>query len=140
MEADQMQPRPRNQRSQTLHEFQRGQKAGAVAAALKGAKDFAAAAKAQGFPSQDTRPASRAGPAAGHRRQSGGGQGGLRTAGRRRQRPDCDGPRHGDREGPEKGDVTPEEFASAKEQFRAEIVNERRTRFFAAYMGEVRRS
>ena len=34
----------------------------------------------------------------------------------------------------EKDPVTPEEFRNAKEAFRAEILNERRGRFFAAYM------
>jgi hypothetical protein len=34
----------------------------------------------------------------------------------------------------EKDPVTPEEFRKAKEAFRAEILNERRGRFFNAYM------
>jgi len=34
----------------------------------------------------------------------------------------------------EKDPVTPEEFRKARETFRAEILNERRGRFFAAYM------
>ena len=34
----------------------------------------------------------------------------------------------------EKDPVTPEEFRQAKERFRAEVLNERRARFFNAYM------
>jgi parvulin-like peptidyl-prolyl isomerase len=34
----------------------------------------------------------------------------------------------------DRDDVTPDEFKLAKETFRAELVNERRGRFFAAYM------
>ena len=45
------------------------QKAGAVAAALKSAKDFAAAAKAQGLESKDTELIARRAPLPGRRRQ-----------------------------------------------------------------------
>ena len=38
----------------------------------------------------------------------------------------------------ERDDVTPDEFRTAREQFRAELLNERRSRFFAAYMGKVK--
>ena len=34
----------------------------------------------------------------------------------------------------ERDEVTPEEFRKAKETFRAELLNERRGRFFSAYM------
>jgi peptidyl-prolyl cis-trans isomerase D len=114
------------------------QRAGAVAAALKSAKDFAATAKAQGFPSQDSELVAR--------------QGALPGIG---VSPEVDkvafalpagsvsDPIVTDRgtvivKVVEKDDVTPAEFASAKEQFRADLVNERRSRFFAAYMGKLR--
>jgi parvulin-like peptidyl-prolyl isomerase len=38
----------------------------------------------------------------------------------------------------ERDDVTPDEFRTGREQFRAELLNERRSRFFAAYMGKVK--
>ena len=75
------------------------QRAAAVAAALKSAPDFAAAAKAQGLESKDTELIAREAAAARHRREHAGGQGGLRAAGRRRQRSDRDRQGHGDREG-----------------------------------------
>ena len=36
--------------------------------------------------------------------------------------------------------VTPEEFAKEKETFRAELLNEKRNRFFTAYMTKVKES
>jgi len=38
----------------------------------------------------------------------------------------------------ERDDVTPEEFRQGREAFRAELLNERRGRFFTAYMGKVK--
>ena len=38
----------------------------------------------------------------------------------------------------ERDEVTPEELKTGKEAFRAELLNERRERFFSAYMGKVR--
>ena len=38
----------------------------------------------------------------------------------------------------EKDDVTPDELRQAQEAFRAELLNERRSRFFAAYMGKAK--
>ena len=38
----------------------------------------------------------------------------------------------------EKDDVTADEFGTAREQFRTEYVNERRSRFFTAYMAKVK--
>ena len=38
----------------------------------------------------------------------------------------------------ERDDVTPEEFRQAREAFRAELLNERRGRFFTAYMAKVK--
>jgi hypothetical protein len=38
----------------------------------------------------------------------------------------------------EKDPVTPDEFRKAKEAFRAEVLNERRGRFFEAYMAKAR--
>jgi len=114
------------------------QRAGEVAAALKSAKDFAAAAKAQGFPAQDSELVTR--------------QGALPGIG---VSPEVDKVAFGLAAGAvsdpivtdrgtvivkvlEKDEVTPEEFATAKEQFRADLVNERRSRFFSAYMGKLK--
>jgi parvulin-like peptidyl-prolyl isomerase len=38
----------------------------------------------------------------------------------------------------EKHDVTPDELRQGQEAFRAELLNERRARFFSAYMGKAR--
>lgn len=38
----------------------------------------------------------------------------------------------------EKQEVTPEEWASSKDRFREELLNDRRNRFFAAYMGKAK--
>ena len=114
------------------------QRAGAVAAALKSAKDFAATAKTQGFPSQDTELIARQGtlPGIGVSPEVDKVAFGLPAGG-------VSDPIVTDRgtvivKVVEKDDVTPAEFTSAKEQFRAEIVNERRSRFFAAYMGKLK--
>jgi peptidyl-prolyl cis-trans isomerase D len=114
------------------------ERAGAVAAALKSAKDFAAAAKAQGFPSQDTELIARQGtlPGVGVSPEVDKVAFGLPVGG-------VSDPIVTDRgtvivKVVEKDDVTPAKFASAKEQFRTEIVNERRGRFFAAYMGKLK--
>jgi hypothetical protein len=40
----------------------------------------------------------------------------------------------------ERDEVTPDELRMGKEAFRAELVNERRDRFFSAYMSKVRES
>jgi len=114
------------------------QKAAEVAAALKSAKDFAAAAKAQGFPSQDSELIAR-----------GGSLPGIGVS------PEVEKVAFGLAAGAvsdpivtdrgtvivkvlEKDEVTPEEFANAKEQFRTDLVNERRSRFFSAYMGKLK--
>ena len=38
----------------------------------------------------------------------------------------------------ERDDVTPEEFRQGREAFRAELLNERRNRFFTAYMNKAK--
>jgi peptidyl-prolyl cis-trans isomerase D len=114
------------------------QRAGAVAAALKGAKDFAVTAKAQGFPSQDTELIARQGALPGI-----GVAPEVDKVAFRLPAGSVSDPIVTDRgtvvvKVVEKDEVTPEEFASAKEQFRADLVNERRSRFFAAYMGKLK--
>ena len=70
-----------------------------VAAALKSASNFAAAAKAQGLEAKDTDLIARGAALPGRRRERRGGQGRLRPAGRRRERSDLDARRDGDRQG-----------------------------------------
>ena len=114
------------------------QKAGAIAAALKSAKDFSAAAKAQGLEAKDTELVARGsalpdvGVSAEVERvafslpagsvsdpiQTTDGTAIIRVV--------------------EKDDVTPDELRQAREAFRAELLNERRSRFFAAYMGKAK--
>jgi|SoiMethySBSTD1v2_1073268.scaffolds.fasta_scaffold07643_6 peptidyl-prolyl cis-trans isomerase D len=110
------------------------QRAAAIAAQLKSAPDFAAAAKTLGFEAKESQLVSRdaALPDVGVSPQvdkvafalpKGGVSDPIETA---------DATvivRVADRD-----DVTPDEFRIAKERFRAELVNERRNRFFASYM------
>ena len=114
---------------------QRGE---AIAAALRSAPNFAAAAKAQGVEAKDTELVARnaALPDIGVSAEVdkaafalpvNGVSGPIKTS-----------------EGTvivrvvEKDPVTPEEFRKAREAFRAEMLNERRGRFFSAYMTKAR--
>jgi len=114
------------------------ERANAIAAALKSAKDFAAAAKAQGLESKDTElvPRGAAIPDVGVSPEvdrvaftlpAGSVSDPIQTT-----------------DGTvivrvvERDDVTPDELRQGQEAFRAELLNERRSRFFAAYMGKAR--
>ena len=114
------------------------ERANAIAAALKSAKDFAAAAKAQGLESKDTElvPRGAAIPDVGVSPEvdrvaftlpAGSVSDPIQTT-----------------DGTvivrvvERDDVTPGELRQGQEAFRAELLNERRSRFFAAYMGKAR--
>jgi peptidyl-prolyl cis-trans isomerase D len=114
------------------------QRAGEIAASLKSAADFAAAAKAQGLDAKDTELVARdsALPDVGVSPEvdkvafalpagtvsdpitTGEGTVIVRVV--------------------ERDEVTPDEFRAAKETFRAELLNERRNRFFSAYMGRAK--
>lgn len=110
------------------------QRASEIAAALKGAANFSAAAKAQGLEAKDTQLIPRESP--------------LPDVG---VSPEVDKVAFtvpvGSVSGPittsqgtvivkvaEREDVTPDKFRSAKELFRSELLTERRNRFFGAYM------
>jgi peptidyl-prolyl cis-trans isomerase D len=114
------------------------QRASSIAATLKSAGDFAAAAKAQGFEAKDTELVARQAP--------------LPDIG---VSPEVDRVAFtlpaGAVSDPiqtndatvivkvvERDEVTPDEFRIAREAFRAELLNERRGRFFTAYMGKVK--
>ena len=114
------------------------ERANAIAAALKSAKDFAAAAKAQGLESKDTElvPRGAAIPDVGVSPEvdrvaftipAGSVSDPIQTT-----------------DGTEivrvveRDDVTPDELRQGQEAFRAELLNERRSRFFASYMGKAR--
>ena len=114
------------------------ERASAIATALKSSKDFAAAAKAQGLEAKDTElvPRGAALPDIGVSPevdrvafslpagsvsdpiQTTDGTVIVRVA--------------------EKDDVTPDELRQGQEAFRAELLNERRARFFSAYMSKAR--
>jgi len=110
------------------------QRASAIAAQLKSAKDFAAAAKALGFESKDSDLVARdsALPEVGVSRE-------VDRVAFALPKGAVSDPiqaqnatvivRVADRD-----DVTPDELKLAKEKFRAELLNERRGRFFASYM------
>jgi peptidyl-prolyl cis-trans isomerase D len=114
------------------------QRASAIAAALKSSKDFAATAKAQGVTAKDTELIARGSA--------------LPDIG---ISPDVDRVAFslpaGSVSDPiqttdgtiivrvvERDDVTPDELRQAREAFRAELLNERRTRFFSSYMGKAK--
>src|SRR5258705_3462090 len=116
------------------------QKAGEIASALRSAKDFSAAAKAQGLEAKDTQLIVRGSPLpdigvstevdkAAFSLPSGGvsdpiatsnGSVIVRVA--------------------ERQDVTPEAMQQAKESFRTQFLNERRELFFASYMSKAKQA
>ena len=114
------------------------QRESAIAAQLKSASDFAAAAKAQGFEAKDTDLVARGTP--------------LPDVG---VNPEIEKAVFGLPAGSvsepittrdstvivrvvERDDVTPDELRLGKEAFREQLLNERRTRFFAAYMAKAK--
>ena len=110
------------------------QRASAIAAQLKSAPDFAAAAKAQGFEAKESELVAR-----GSALPDVGVSTAVDTAAFALPKGGVSDPiqtpnatvivRVVDRD-----DVTADEFRLARERFRAELVNERRARFFASYM------
>jgi peptidyl-prolyl cis-trans isomerase D len=114
------------------------QRANAIAAALKSAPNFSAAAKAQGFDAKDTELVARnaALPDIGVSPEVDKVTFALPVNGVSDPIKTSDGTvivRV-----VEKDAVTPDEFRKAKEAFRAELLNERRGRFFSAYMSKAR--
>jgi peptidyl-prolyl cis-trans isomerase D len=110
------------------------QRAAAIAAQLKSAPDFAAAAKALGFEAKESQLVSRdaALPDVGVNPQVDKIAFALPKGAISDPIETTDATvivRVADRD-----DVTPDEFRLAKERFRAELVNERRNRFFTSYM------
>jgi peptidyl-prolyl cis-trans isomerase D len=114
------------------------QRAGQIAAALRGAADFAAAAKAQGFPAKDTQLIPRGSPLpdvgvnadvdkAAFSLPAGGVSEPITTA---------------DAtvivRVVERDDVTPQELVQGKEPFREQLLADRRGRFFGAYMARAK--
>ncbi|HZJ30756.1 MAG TPA: peptidyl-prolyl cis-trans isomerase [Vicinamibacterales bacterium] len=110
------------------------QRASAIAAQLKGAKDFAAAAKAQGFEAKDSQLVARdsALPDVGVNPEVDKVAFTLPTGGV------SDPIQTNDAtvivRVAERDDVTPDEMKLGRERFRAELLNERRGRFFASFM------
>jgi peptidyl-prolyl cis-trans isomerase D len=114
------------------------QKATAIAAALKSAKDFAAAAKAAGFEAKDTELIARDAPLPdiGVNAEVSKAAFALPVGGVSEPIQTTDATvivRVA-----EKDDITPEEFRIAKERFRAERLNEKRGQFFTAYMSKAK--
>jgi peptidyl-prolyl cis-trans isomerase D len=114
------------------------QRASAIASALKSAPNFAAAAKAQGLEAKDTELIARnsALPDIGVSPEVDKAAFALPANGVSDPIKTSDGTvivRV-----VEKDAVTPDEFKKARETFRAEMLNERRGRFFAAYMAKAR--
>ncbi len=114
------------------------QRAASFAAALKSSSDFAAAAKAQGFEAKSSELVAREAPLpdigvspevdrAAFVLPIGGVSDPIQTADATVIVKVL-----------ERDDVTPAEFRIAREAFRAEVLNERRGRFFSAYMTKVK--
>ncbi len=114
------------------------ERAAQIAAALKAAPDFAAAAKAQGFEATETQLVARdsALPEIGVSTEVDRAAFSLPVGGVSDpiQTPDATVIVRV----MERDEVTPEEFRLAREAFRAELLNERRGRFFTAYMTKVK--
>ena len=115
-------------------------RASAIASALRGAKDFAAAAKAQGFEAKDTGMVARrsALPNLGISPDVDKVAFRLPAGGVSEPIPTSDGTvivRVVERD-----DVTPEEFAAGKDAFREQLLSERRNRFFGAYMNKAKQT
>jgi len=113
-------------------------RAAAMAAALASARDFVAAAKAQGVEAKETELVARGSalPDIGISRQVDQVAFGLPVGGVSGVIDTPDGSviiRAAERD-----DVTPDELRIAREAFRAELLNERRGLFFAAYMGKAK--
>ena len=114
------------------------ERATAVADALKSAKDFAAAAKAQGLEAKDTElvPRGTAIPDIGVSPEVERIAFSLPTGSVSDPIQTADGTvivRVVNRD-----EVTPDELKQAQEAFRADLLNERRARFFSAYMGKAK--
>ena len=113
------------------------QRATEIAASLRGAKDFAAAAKAQGLEAKDTELVARGStlPDVGISPEVDAVAFALPVAGV------SEPIRLNDAtvivRVVSRDDVTPEEFGKEKETFRAELLNERRNRFFSSSMTKV---
>jgi peptidyl-prolyl cis-trans isomerase D len=114
------------------------QRADAIAAALKSSRDFAAAAKAQNVTVKDTELIARGSalPDIGVSPEVDRAAFALPAGSVSDPIQTTDGTvivRVVERD-----DVTPEEFRQAQEAFRAELLSERRARFFSSYMGKAR--
>src|SRR6185503_7607064 len=101
------------------------QRAGEIASALRAAKDFAAAAKAQGLEAKDTQLIARGSPLPDigvspevDTIATANGSVIVRVA--------------------ERQDVTPDALRQAKESFRTQLLNEQRELFFASYMSKAK--
>jgi peptidyl-prolyl cis-trans isomerase D len=114
------------------------QKAAEIASALRSAKDFAAAAKAQGLEAKDSQLVMRGSPLPdiGVSPEVDKIAFGLPVNGVSDPIPTSTGTvivRVAERE-----DVTPDQLRQAKESFRAQLLNERRDIFFASYMAKAK--
>jgi peptidyl-prolyl cis-trans isomerase D len=110
------------------------QRAGEIAAALKGSKDFAGAAKAQGFDAKDTELVARGSalPDVGINPE-------VEKVAFSLPAGSVSDPIRTDNATvivrvAERDDVTPDELKQGKEAFREQLLTERRNRFFSAYM------
>ena len=116
------------------------QKAGEIASSLRSARDFAAAAKAQGLEAKDTQLITRGSPIpdVGVSQEIDKAAFGLPSGGVSDPVATPTGTvivRVAERQG-----VTPDAFKTAKETFRTQLLNEKRAQFFEAYMSKAKQS
>ena len=114
------------------------QRAAQIAAALARRRNFAAAAKAQGLEAKETQLIARESRAARHRRQPGGRQGRVRLPVGGVSEPITTNDGTVIVRVVERDEVTPEELQQGREAFREQLLNERRGRFFTAYMAKAK--
>ena len=114
------------------------QRAEALAAQLKTAPNFQAAAKAAGLEAVTTNPIARDGGHPEHRPQPRNRGGGVFVAGGNGQRRDRTPQGAAIVKVASRQDVSAADYAMAKDKFRIEMLSERRARFYQAYMEKAR--
>jgi len=114
------------------------QRAGQIAAALRSASDFAAAATAQGFPAKDTQLIPRGSPLPDIGVNAGVDKVAFSLPAGGVSEPVTTSDATVIVRVAERDDVTPEELAQGKEAFREQLLSDRRGRFFTAYMARAK--
>jgi len=135
---DQVRDRVRNDAIRERATALSRQRAGQIAAALRSASDFAAAAKAQGFPAKDTQLIPRGSPLPDIGVNAGVDKVAFSLPAGGVSEPVTTSDATVIVRVAERDDVSPEELAQGKEAFREQLLSDRRGRFFTAYMARAK--